>query len=197
LIGALPNGAQVGVVAFSDRAMLAAPLSTNEATAERALDGLTANGGTAIGEGLNLALDQLAQRPTDPQGQRAPAVVVLLSDGESNLGRAPATVAQRAQQEGVTVYTVGIGERGVETQLNRQQRVGLDETTLQSIASTSGGEYYYAQDAAELERVYAHLGSQIQWVEEPTEVTALASAIGAVFLTAAGALALGWFGRLP
>jgi Ca-activated chloride channel family protein len=197
LVGSLPTGAQVGVVAFSDRAVLAAPLSTNEATAERALDGLAANGGTAIGDGLNLALDQLDQRPADAQGERAPAIVVLLSDGESNLGRAPATVAQRAQQDGVTVYTVGIGERGVETQLTRQQRVGLDESTLKTIASTSGGEYYYAQDAAQLEQVYAHLGSQIQWVQEPTEVTALASGLGALFLTAAGALALGWFGRLP
>ena len=48
-------------------------------TPERALDGLAANGGTAIGDGLNLALDQLDQRPADAQGERAPAIVVLLS----------------------------------------------------------------------------------------------------------------------
>src|SRR5712692_10885034 len=87
LVDGLPSGAQVGVVAFSDRAVLSAPLSRDPLRAQQALDGLAAGGGTAIGDGLNLALDQLAQRPTNAQGERAPAVVVLLSDGENNAGR--------------------------------------------------------------------------------------------------------------
>ncbi|HEV7663244.1 MAG TPA: VWA domain-containing protein [Chloroflexota bacterium] len=196
LIAGLPAGAQVGVVAFSDRAILTAPLAADPAAASRALDRMSAGGGTAIGDGLNLALDQLAQRPVDASGQRAPAQVVLLSDGENNLGRAPAAVAARAQQEAVQVNTIGIGTRGQQTSLNRQTRVGLDETALKSIASTTGGEYFYAADAAQLEQVYAHLGSQIMWVQEQTEVTFLASAIGAVFLTIAAGLGVFWFGRL-
>ena len=197
LIDGLPSGAQVGVVAFSDRVSLSAPLSGDTHRAQQALDGLTAGGGTAIGDGLNLALDQLAQSPTNAQGERAPAVVVLLSDGENNMGRPPATAANRAQQEGVTVNTIGVGQRGVQTALNRRTSVGLDETALKSIASTTGGQYFYAADAGQLEQVYAHLGSQIQWVTEQTEVTALASGLGAALLTVAGVLGLGWFGRLP
>ncbi|MDQ6670583.1 MAG: VWA domain-containing protein [Chloroflexota bacterium] len=73
-----PPGAQVGVVAFSDRAFVADPLSSDVTVARRALDGLSAGGGTAIGDGLNQAVDQLMQRPADAQGTRAPAVVVLL-----------------------------------------------------------------------------------------------------------------------
>jgi Ca-activated chloride channel family protein len=197
LVSSLPTGAQVGVIAFSDRAFVSAPLSAQPGPAVQALDRLKAGGGTAIGDGLNLALDQLAQRPTDAQGERAPAVVVLLSDGESNTGQAPATAAARAQQEGVTVNTIGIGQRGVQTNLNRRTQVGLDETTLKSIASTTGGEYFYAADASQLEQVYAHLGSQIRWVQEQTEVTAFASGLGAVLLTIGGFLGLSWFGRLP
>jgi Ca-activated chloride channel family protein len=75
--------------------------------------------------------------------------------------------------------------------------VGLDETTLKALASTTGGQYFYAADAGQLEQVYAHLGSQIQWVTEQTEVTALASGLGAVLLIVAGMLGLSWFGRLP
>jgi Ca-activated chloride channel family protein len=197
LIAALPRGAQVGVVSFSQSASLNAPLSDNPAPALQVLDGLTAGGGTAIGDGLSLALDQLARRPTNSQGERAPAMVVLLSDGENNSGRPPAAIAARAQQEGVTVDTIGIGQRGVTPLLNRQTRVGLDESTLQNIAETTGGQYFYAADAAELQQIYARLGSQVQWVPEPTEVTALVTGLGTALLTAAGLLSLGWFGRLP
>ena len=197
LVSDLPSGAQVGVVAFSDHAYVAAPLSANTAGTQRALDQLTANGGTAIGDGLSLALDQLAHRPTDTQGEQGPAEVVLLSDGESNAGTPPATAAARAAQEGIRVDTIGIGTRGQRIQLDRLARVGLDEATLQSIASTTGGTYYYAQDAGQLQQVYGQLGSQILWVKEPTEVTFLASGIGAALVSVAGALALFWFGRFP
>jgi len=197
LIASLPSGAQAGLVAFSDRAFLADPLSPDATAAQRALDGLSAGGGTAIGDGLNLALDQLMQRPANPQDARGPAMVVLLSDGESNAGQAPAAVAARAAQMGVEVDTIGIGTRGQQVSLNRRTRVGLDETTLKSIASTTGGQYFYAADAAQLEQVFGHLGSQIQWVQEQTEVTFVASGIGAALLTIAGGLALLWFGRLP
>jgi Ca-activated chloride channel homolog len=197
LIASLPSGAQVGIVAFSSRAFVADPLSPDASAAQRALDGLSAGGGTAIGDGLNLALDQVAQRPANADGTRAPAVVVLLSDGESNAGQPSATAAARAAQLGVQVNTIGIGTRGQQVSLNRQTRVGLDEATLKSIASTTGGQYFYAADAAQLEQVYRHLGSQIEWVQESTEVTFLASAIGAALLTIAGGMALFWFGRLP
>jgi Ca-activated chloride channel family protein len=124
-------------------------------------------------------------------------VVVLLSDGESNAGQPPAAAAARAQQEGMTVNTIGIGTRGVQTSLNRRTSVGLDETTLTSVASTASGDYFHAADAGQLDQTYAHLGSQIAWVHEQTEVTAIASGLGATFLTVAGLLSLGWFGRFP
>lgn len=197
LIADLPKGAQVGVVSFSQTASLNAPLSNDPAAALQALDTLGAGGGTAIGDGLNLALDQLAKRPTNSQGERAPAIVVLLSDGESNSGRPPATAAERARQAGVTVYTIGVGQRGVRTLLSGQTRVGLDESTLHAVAEITGGQYFYAADAGQLQAIYAKLGSQIQWVPEPTEVTALVSGLGTALLTLAGLLSLGWFGRLP
>jgi Ca-activated chloride channel family protein len=197
LIEALPDGAQVGIVSFSQGASLAAPLSSNSAEAQRALGRLRANGGTAVGEGLNLALDALAQRPADAQGNRPPAVVVLLSDGESNAGRTPASVAERARVEGVRVDTVGIGQRGGRTLVAGQARVGLDETTLQTIAQTTGGQYFYAADSNQLSQVYAALGSQLSWVEQRTEVAFLASGLAALFFAIGGLLAMRWFSRLP
>jgi hypothetical protein len=61
----------------------------------------------------------------------------------------------------------------------------------------SDGTYRSAANASQLEQVYAQRGSQINWVQEQTEVTAIASGLGAALLTIAGLLGLGWFGRLP
>jgi Ca-activated chloride channel homolog len=75
--------------------------------------------------------------------------------------------------------------------------VALDERTLRDIARISGGDYHYAAEAGDLTQIYAGLGSTISWVEERTELTALASGLGALFLAAAGGLSLRWFQRLP
>jgi Ca-activated chloride channel family protein len=195
-IDSLPDGARVGVVSFSQGASVVAPLSADKQRAENALQRLTADGGTAIGDGLNAALTQLSQNPADGQAERDPGLVILLSDGESNFGQAPATVAARASQQGVQVDTVGIGQRGTQAFVDRQP-VGLDESTLQNIASTTGGQYFYAADANQLSNIYAQLGSRVTWVQERTEVTALVSGLAAAFFLVAGALSLRWFGRLP
>ena len=196
-VEALPDGFQVGVVSFNQSASVTVPPTHDHALVARAIDALAATGGTAIGDGLNLTLDQLAQRPANGEGQRAPALVVLLSDGQSTHGALPAAAAARAKGEGVRVHTVGIGRRDAAPQLGRGQRVDLDETTLRDIAGETGGEYFYAAEAGELEQVYTDLGSQVRWVEERTEVTALASALGAVLLLIGGVLSLHWFRQFP
>lgn len=193
----LPRGLQVGLVSFSSTASVNAPLTDDRDEVIRAIERLNPDGSTAIGEGLHLALDQLAQRPTGEDGRRAPALVVLLSDGESSAGRPPEGASARAREEGVRVHTVGIGQRGSAPQLNSRQRVGLDETTLRNIAAETGDEYFYAGETAELERIYSDLGSTISWVEERTEVTALASAFGALLLVLGGLLGLRWFQQFP
>ena len=65
------------------------------------------------------------------------------------------------------------------------------------MAEATNGQYFYAAEAEQLERIYADLGSRVSWVEEQTEVTALASGLGSVLLLAAGLLSLRWFQQLP
>jgi Ca-activated chloride channel family protein len=199
-VEALPDQAQVGLVSFNSEASVNAPLTRDRQTVLRAIDRLRANGGTAIGDGLSLGLDQLERQPpdsSDSSDQRTPGTIVLLSDGQSQTGRRPSEVSARAQQEGVKVHTVGIGQRGTTTLLNRRVPVGLDEATLRSIAETTGGRYFYAAESAQLEQIYADLSSQVSWIEERTEVTALVSALGTLFVTFAGLLSLRWFQQLP
>jgi Ca-activated chloride channel family protein len=195
-IDGLPDGTRVGVVSFSQGASVVAPLSSDRTRADTALQRLVPNGGTAIGDGLNAALNQLTQSPDNAQGEQDPGLVILLSDGESNFGQSPASVAARASQQGVRVDTVGIGQRGSQAYVDRQP-VGLDETTLKSIASTTGGQYYYAADANQLADIYQQLRSHVSWVPQKTEITALVSGLAAAFFLVAGALSMRWFGRLP
>lgn len=193
----LPSNVQTGLVTFSSGAYLNAPLSPDRSLVTQQIDRLRPGGGTAIGDGLHLALDQLAQRPANENGERAPGLVVLLSDGQSTAGRPPADAAERARQENIPVYTVGVGQRGGPPVMVNGQPVQLDEATLQTIANQTGGSYFYAAETDALEQIYTDLGSQVSWVEERTEVTAIASALGALLLTTGGLLSLWWFGRLP
>lgn len=198
LVAALPANAQVGLVSFNSTASVVAPLSRDPEIVERALSTLTPYGGTAIGDGLSLALTQLDQRPSDAQGHRPPAAVILLSDGESNADRVtPAEAAAQAQRDGIKVYTVGIGERGRTVRLNGRTTVGLDEETLKHIAEVTGGQYSYAAESTQLQQIYQSLGSQVTWVTERTEVTPLVTALGTLLLIVSGLFALRWFQQLP
>lgn len=192
----LPQNIQVGLVTFSSNAQINTPPTDDRYAVIEAIDGLRANGGTAIGEGLHLALDALAERPIDEGGQPAPGVVVLLSDGESSLGRTPETAMDRAREAEVKVYTVGVGQRGAIVRIGRQE-VRLDEATLQNIAAATGGQYFYAAESGRLADIYADLGSMVSWVEERTEITALVSAVGTLFLILGGAFSLRWLNQLP
>lgn len=193
----LPDNMQVGLVSFSSAATVNAAPTTDHAVVKQAIARLRADGGTAIGDGLNMALDQLEQRPTDAEGKQAPAMVVLMSDGQSQRGSSPDEAAARAQASGITVHTVGIGQRDQTVLVDGRIPVILDETTLLAMAETTGGQYFYAAEQKELADIYTSIGSQISWVEERTEITALFSALGTVFVVIGGLLSLRWLQRLP
>jgi len=197
-VGALPEHTRIGLVSFNSRASLAAPASSDHTAVLRAIDALAPGGGTAIGDGLDLALDQFTGKAdaTSQAGKPAPGLVVLLSDGQSQLGQPPDQAAARAQNEGVKVYTVGVGQRGAQPVVLGQQ-VQLDEATLQDVAAKTGGQYFYAEESGKLQQIYAGLGSALGWSEERTEITALVSGLGTLLLLGAGLLSVRWFQRLP
>lgn len=99
---------------------------------------------------------------------------------------APSEAAAQAVGAQVRVHTVGIG-----------QRAEVDEASLQAIARQIGGQYFYAAEAGQLEQIYGDLSSQVSWVEEPTEITALIGALATVLLLAGGVLSLRWFQQFP
>jgi Ca-activated chloride channel family protein len=124
--GRLPDKFRLGFVSFNNVASLLVPPTSDRAPVRQALDGLQAEGGTAIGSGLEAALTGLqpviqreraeARERAQREGRRPrrgspPAVVVLLSDGYSTTGANPLTVARRARDLGVPVNTEPVRPR--------------------------------------------------------------------------------------
>lgn len=190
-IDGLPEDLQVGLVYFKEYASVKTPLTRDHDLVRRGVNQLEARGGTAIGEAIHTALDQLALYDQEEVG-----LIVLLSDGESNQGRPPIDAAKRAKEVGVPIYAVGIGQRGVTMRIGNQD-IHLDEATLQAIAETTGGQYFYAAESKELAKIYTDLSSRVAWVEEYSEVTVIASALGMVLFLAGGLLSLRWFQQIP
>lgn len=199
-VRALPREFRVGLVTFSNYAMTVVPPTADRTRIHDAIDLLTAEYATAIGEGLLEAIWSLPGRvrplaggealpgpqPVLPGGLPS-GVVVLLSDGQSNRGINPLEAARIARDLNVKVYTVGIGtpEGTVLNVAGRSILVRLDEETLRGMAETAGGEYYRTANLRELRQVYQRLGREIGWERRPTEVTALAAGAALACLLAA------------
>ena len=197
----VPANVRVGLVAFNQSARLIESPSTDRDAIRNALAGLQPSGGTATGEALAVSLAALT-RETDSAGVRAPAAIVLLSDGKSVKGRPPAQIAARAKELKIPIYTVTLGTPGGTIQVTdangatRTVPVPPDPIESEAVAQVSGGKAYTADTAKNLSAVYEQLGSRIGTRKEPREVTAAFSG-GALALLAAGAgLSLFWFRRL-
>jgi Ca-activated chloride channel family protein len=178
-------------------------------------------GDTPISGGLDLGYGgsgrQFAPRGDDPQGfgsfapaqppqtlpgeaeQYPSAIMVLMSDGQSNSGPDPIEVAEQAAIRGIKVYTVGLGnpDGTVLRIFNRSIRVRLDEETLKRIAERTGAAYFKAETETDLRTIYENLGTKLVFEAQRTEITAIFVALAAVLLMATGAFSLAWFSRLP
>ena len=192
----VPDELQAGFVGFSDGPHTVVPPTADRAEVRRALDGLAADGGTATGDALRAALDALPQ--PDGDGERPPAAIVLLSDGQHTTGSDPLEVARAAARERVPVFTVALGtpDGVVDSPLGGRLSVPPDPETMREIAAVTGGQAFAAEDAGELGAVYDRLGSQIGTREEQREITAGFVAGALALLAAAVVTSLRRFGRL-
>jgi Ca-activated chloride channel family protein len=133
-----------------------------------------------------------------PPGSYASAAVILLTDGQSNVGPDPVEAARVAAERGVRVFTVGVGTAEGETLRFEgwSMRVRLDEETLKTIADLTRGEYFYASNAVELNTIYRTLTSRLVLEKQETEITALFAAAAAALAVLAAGLSVLWFSRL-
>lgn len=108
---------------------------------------------TAIGMGLSTALARL--RDSEAKSK----VIILLTDGENNAGKIdPIKAAEAAEAMDVRVYTIGVGSDVPQMgPFGMSQMPGIDEDSLQKMASMTGGLYFRATDISKLEDVYQQI----------------------------------------
>ncbi len=133
-----------------------------------------------------------------PAGSYGSAVIILLTDGQSNVGPDPIESARMAAERGVRIYTVGFGTAEGESLRFEgwSMRVRLNEEALKKIAEVTQGEYYYAGTAADLKKVYQTLSARLVFETRETEITALFSAAAAVLALLAAFLSVLWYSRI-
>jgi Ca-activated chloride channel family protein len=196
----VPEKYPVGIVAFSTKADVVLPPTTDRDAALLALDNLRLGSGTALGDAIIASLEAV---PKQAEGEEpTPASVLLLSDGaQTTDGIQPAEAAQEAQQRGVPISTVALGTSDAVVEvplpggLTELVTVPPDPETLEQVAQTTGGQFFAAPNDEELTSVYRELGSRLGSEPEETEVTYAFAAGGAVLLLAGGALSALWFRR--
>lgn len=201
----------IGLVAFASYADGLCPLTFDHGNLVAILRDLTPappdESGTAVGDGLALAVERLRQNPARSK------VAVLLTDGVSNAGEIlPLQAADLAAQFGIKVYTIGAGRTGYapfavampngEQRLDRRY-VEMDERALEAVAERTGGRYFHASDAdsladvvAEIDRLERSELAEVRYLQYRAHYAPFA--IGAMLLVAAAALLAGTLlRRLP
>ena len=159
---------RIGIVLFSGRAYTMAPLTFDHDWLARQLGRVRIGmieDGTAIGDGLGVALTRLEQAKRDSGGKRMGAFVVLMTDGANNRGALqPQQAADLAKSRGVPVYTIGSGKDGyvpVPVYDDNNRKMGyrrmlsdLDEASLRQIAEATGGKFFRAADTDTIESAF-------------------------------------------
>ena len=152
-------------------------------------------GGVALGEHPNAAPHKHV--PVEP-GSYKNAVVILLTDGQTNAGYDPVDAARMAGEYGVRVYTVGFGTtRGNIVGFGGfTMRAQLDEVALKKIADMTRARYFHATSAEDLKAVYNVLSRQLVVETREMEITAFFAFLAALCMLVAVGLSLAWHHRI-
>lgn len=219
-----PRHVKIGVVGIAASAAVVQSPTENREDIVKAIDRLEPQRGTALGSGLVIALDAALpqarinveefinpprNRKDEPRkkleereitvGSNSTAAIVLLSDGQSNVGPDPMKAAELAADLGVRVYTVGMGTtEGSTVQADGwSMRVRLDEDKLKQVARATEGEYFRADNAKDLKKIYSRLSAKLAFEkQQPTEITSLFAGLGALFAGLGALLSMLWFNRV-
>jgi uncharacterized protein (DUF58 family) len=214
-VQAQPESIRIGVVAFAATGVISQRPTADRAAVLEAVDRMAPQGGTSLARGIETSLSAIVDRklslesssgqgssavepPGIDVGYYGSAAVILLSDGENTDGPDPESAAAAASTAGVRVYPVGLGSpKGTVLKIDGfSVATALDERGLRQIATTTGGQYFNAADAAELVRIYRSI--DLSWTvrTRQVEVSALFALAAALMLGLGSALSLAWFGRV-
>jgi Ca-activated chloride channel family protein len=171
-----------------------------------AVDDLELGESTAIGEAIFASLDavELAQREEpDPDGgdedAPPPSQIVVMSDGETTVGRPDAEAADAANEAGIPVSTIAFGTEDAVIELPGAgpTDVGVNTESLQAIADATGGDFFAATTGQELVDAFDDIGGTVDSETVEKEIGTWFLGLGIAVLVLTSLLSLAWFSRLP
>jgi len=142
-------GDRIGLIAFGDAPYPLAPFTMDHALVQTLVEGLLpgiAGPRTALGDTLGLGI-RMFEKTAVPE-----RVMILLTDGNDTASKMPPLkAADIAKTKGILIHAVGIGDPAASGEDK------LDTASLQKIAETTGGRYFFGGDQTQLEGIYDEL----------------------------------------
>lgn len=176
---------RVALIAFGESPMTLCPLTYDysiikyymEMMVDDKLMWFIPGGGTAVGDGLLLATQKFDEQPNRTK------VIILLTDGESNLGIDPMKVAKYAKKENIKIYTIFV---------NTSEYSNAFEL-MQNIASTTEGKFYQVTSQNMLEEIFREIETLEKskmnyqtnefYIDDPNLFIVLTALIGIFYLS--------------
>jgi Ca-activated chloride channel family protein len=149
-------------------------------------------------------------------GSFAPEIVVLLTDGANTRGVTPVEAAKVAAARGVRVYPIGFGTTNPTTMVCTPEQLGgsgfegfrggglggagpragnflvADEPTLRQVATITGGTYFPASGADQLQHVLSDLPQQVQVQKRTVELSVALAGLAAMLVLLSVVAAARW-----
>ena len=214
----VPKGVKVGLVSFSTGPNLLVIPTTDRTILHEGIDLLAPEAGTAIGDGLQLAVQTVKEAVGDAprtKDGKIPGAIVLLSDGAQTRGTlTPLQGADLAKTAGIRVFTVALGtDHGTlgfgpfggyglgggfgPGGSGRRFPVRPDPVTLAAIARETDGQTFRAKSASKVESIYKELGASIAHKKQTREVSSWFTGLAALLVLTSLAAARMTGERLP
>ena len=154
---------------------------------------------TAIGDAVIASLEAIDTVPVPDGEEEIPAVVVIMSDGESTIGTPVEVAIAEAVDRGVPVSTIAFGTLDGQIEIEEEGLIPVPvaEKDLRDIANATAGTFFEAGSVEELNSIYEDLGSAIGHETEQRDISQWFIASALAFALATSALSLLWFSRLP
>lgn len=170
--------------------------------------GLTGGPTGGLPGGSGAAPQQRPPTGSGPEGGPVPEILVLLTDGANTRGVTPEDAAAQAGDRGVRIYPIGFGTRNPTRMACTLQQYGgyeprftgrdltrpgaapdqtyllVDEPALRAVAKRTGGEYFAAKDADELNQVLAALPKHLSLQFRQLDLSAGFALVAAALLVA-------------
>lgn len=158
------------------------------------------NGGPRKPVDSGKSLDASKPKETEASASRGRNMaIVLMSDGQSNMGPELIKMAELAASHEVKVYTVGIGtpEGDVVQIQGRSMRVKLEDEALKKVANITQGTYYRADSTEGLAKIYDQLGYRLRFEKRAlSEITSYVALLGMAFILMGCLRNFSRFGRI-